>query len=90
MRGVRGGLDLGEKPLGADDRGQLGPQHFHRHLAVVLQVLRQVDGGHPALAELALEAVAVGKGGGEAVGWGGRHTQRCTAAGIPARRRYQK
>ena len=35
--------------------------------AVVLEVLREVDGGHAALSELALDAVAVGEGGAEAV-----------------------
>ena len=59
---VGGGLDLAQEPLGADDRGQLGPQHLDRDLAVVLEVLGEVDGGHAALAELALEAVAVGTG----------------------------
>ncbi len=46
--------DLGKEPLGADDRGQFGPQHLDRHAAVVPDVLRQVDGGHAALPELPL------------------------------------
>ena len=62
----RGGLDLPHEPLGAEDGGELGLQHLERHLAVVLQVLRQVDGGHAPLAQLPLDAVAVGQGGGEA------------------------
>ena len=66
MLEVGGGLDLTEEPLGADDRGQFGPQHLEGHLAVVLQVLRQVHRGHAAGAELPLDAVAVGEGGGEA------------------------
>ncbi len=37
-----------------------------RDLAIVLQVLGEVDGGHTAGAELALDAVAVGESGGEA------------------------
>ena len=63
---VGGGGDLAQEPLGADDRGQLRPEHLDRHLAVVLEVLRQVDGGHAAGAEFLLEAVAVGEGLGEA------------------------
>ena len=39
---------------------QLGVQDLDGDLAVVLQVLGEVDGGHAALAELAFEAVAVG------------------------------
>ena len=58
--------DLGEESLGADDRGQFRPQHLDRDAAVVPDVLGQVDGGHAALPELALEAVAVRQGLGEA------------------------
>ena len=45
---------------------QLGAQHLERDLAVVAQVVGQVDGGHAAGAELALDPVAVGEGGGQA------------------------
>ena len=61
MLEVGGGLDLGQEPLGADDRGQLGAQHLDRHLAVVLEVLGEVDRGHAAGAQLPLDAVAVGE-----------------------------
>ena len=60
-------LDLAQEPLGADDGGQLGPENLDRDLAVVLQVLGQIDRGHAALAELALDAVAAAEGGGERV-----------------------
>ena len=63
----RRGGDLLHEPLGAQDRGQFGLQDLERHLALVLEVLGQVDGGHAALAELPLDPVAVGEGGGEAV-----------------------
>ena len=62
------GLDLAQEPLGADHGRELGPEHLDRHPAIVLEVLGQVDGGHAALAELALEAVAVGEGVGQAAG----------------------
>ncbi len=55
------------KPLGTEYRGELRPQHLERHLAAMPDVLRQVDGGHPAVTEFPLDAVAVGEGGGE--GW---------------------
>ena len=61
-----GDLDLAGEPLGAERGGELGAEDLHRDLAVVLQVLGEVDGGHAALAELALDAVAVGEGGLEA------------------------
>ena len=59
----RDGLDLTQEALGADDGGQLGTQHLDGHLAPVLEVLGEVDRGHAALAQLALEAVAVGDQG---------------------------
>ena len=72
MLEIGGGLDLLEEPPGAEDGGQLGPQHLEGDLAVVAHVVRQVHRGHAALAQLPLDAVAVGEGGGEALG-GGRH-----------------
>ena len=63
-------LDFAEEPLGAEDRGELRPEHLDGDLAVVLEVRRQVDRGHPAVAELALEAVAVGERGGRRSGRG--------------------
>ena len=56
-----------QEPLGADDRGELGAQHLERDLAVVAQVVREVDGGHAARPELALDAVAVGQRRGQAL-----------------------
>jgi hypothetical protein len=50
--------DLGEKALRADDCGELGAQHLERDLAPVPEVIGQVDGGHAALAEFTLDAVA--------------------------------
>ena len=63
----RGGFDLLEESLGADHGRQFGPEHFDGHFPAVAEVVGQVDGGHPALAELALDPVAVGQGGSEAV-----------------------
>ncbi len=63
MLKVGGGLDLGEEPLGPNDSSQLGLQNLQRDLPLVLQVIRQVDRRHAALAQLALDGVAAGKGG---------------------------
>ncbi len=65
---VGDGLDLTQEPLGADDGRELGAQHLDGDLAVVLEVVGEVDGGHAALAELALDRVAVGQCDGQAVG----------------------
>ena len=59
-------LDLGQEPLGADHGRELGPEHLQGHPPGVADVLGQVDGGHAAGADLALEPVAVGQGGLEA------------------------
>ncbi len=60
MLEIGGGLDLGEEPLGADHRGQLGPEDLDGDLALVPEVVGEVDRGHAARPELALDAVAVG------------------------------
>ena len=65
MLQVGGGPDLAEEPLGADHGGELGAHELDGDLAVVPEVLREVDGRHAAGAELALDAVAVGQCRGE-------------------------
>ena len=69
----RGDPDLAGEPVGAEQRAELGPEHLDRHLAVVLEVVGQVDRGHAAAAELALEGVAAREGGGEDVELGRGH-----------------
>ena len=61
MLQVSGGLDLGQEPRGADDCGEFRAQDLDGDLAVVLEVVREVHGGHAASAELALDPVAVGQ-----------------------------
>ena len=56
-----GEADLALEPVGAERGGQLGVQHLERDRAVVLEVLGQVDRGHAAAPELAVERVAVGQ-----------------------------
>ena len=67
MLQVGGDLDLGQEPLAAEHGGELGVQHLDGDLAAVPQVLGEVDRGHAALADLALEAVPVGQRGLEPV-----------------------
>ncbi len=59
---VGGDLDLVQEPLGPDHRGQLGPQHLERDLAVVLHVVGQVDRGHAPGPQLPLDHVAIAQG----------------------------
>ena len=58
-------MDLAQEALGAERGGELGAEHLEGDLAVVLEVVGQVDRGHAAAPELALEHVAVAEGVGE-------------------------
>jgi hypothetical protein len=58
--------DLAAEALGAEGGGELGAEDLEGDSAVMLQVLGEVDGGHAALPELPLDAVALGEGGLEA------------------------
>jgi len=60
-----GDPDLAGEPFGAEQRAQLRPEDFERHLAVMLEVIGQIDGGHPAPPELPLHCVAARQSGGE-------------------------
>ena len=57
--------DLAEEPLGAERVGKFRVEDLDRHLTVVLEIVGEVDGGHAALAELALEQVTVAQSIGE-------------------------
>jgi hypothetical protein len=64
--------DLGEEPLGTDDRCELGAEHFDGHRPPVPEVAGKVHRRHPAPPELTLDAVAVAQSFNEA-GWRCRH-----------------
>ena len=65
MHQPRRDLDLAREAFGAHGGAEFRTQHLERHLAVVLEILGEVDRRHPPLAELALDPVAIGEGGGE-------------------------
>src|SRR5690349_25087421 len=65
------GPDLGEEPVGTDNGGKLGAQDLDGDFPVVPQVLGEIDGGHPALPELAVDGIAAGQGASEWQGVGG-------------------
>ncbi len=56
-------LDLAQEALGAERGGELGAEHLERDQPLVPQVAREIDRGHAALPELALDGVAVGQRG---------------------------
>lgn len=67
----RRGSDLGEKAFGAQHGAEVVVEHLDGHVARMAEVLGEIDRGHAALAELALDAVAIRDGGGKAAaGWG--------------------
>ena len=59
MLELRRKLDLAEEALGAERGGELGAEHLEGDQALVPQVAREIDRGHTALPELALDHVAV-------------------------------
>jgi hypothetical protein len=76
----RSDLDLAAEPLGAERRGNLGPQDLDRDLSAVLEILGEVHGRHATLAELPLDRIAVGEGGGES---GMRVSQWACSGSLP-------
>ncbi len=61
--------DLPREALGAERSGQLGAQHLHRDVAVVLEVAGEIDRRHPALPQLPLDRVTVGDGCPQSGNW---------------------
>jgi hypothetical protein len=47
--------DLAEEAIGTERLSQLGAKHLERYQAVVLEVTREIDCGHPAPAQLPLQ-----------------------------------
>ena len=61
------GRDLADKPLGAERGSEFGTEDLYGDLALVLQILGEIDRRHATGTKFALDGVAVGEGGGEAV-----------------------
>jgi len=61
VRETGGDLDLLQEPLGPEDGRELGMEDLDRHLAMVLQIICEIDGGHAPAAQLALGLVPPGK-----------------------------
>ena len=55
-----GDRDLAGEPFAADNGRELRPEHLQGDRTAVPEVVREVDCGHPAAAELALDRVTVG------------------------------
>jgi len=55
--------DFTEEPVREQGGGEFGAEKLERDLTVVLEVLGEVNCGHPAARKLTLDRVAVGEGG---------------------------
>ena len=86
MLQVGGGADFQQEAIGGQLRAYLRLEHLDRHLAVMLEVLGEVDRGHAAGAELPLDGVAVGEEGLEAFDGHRPASEPRDADGAPARR----
>jgi len=58
-------LDFAQKALSAERLREVGFEHLDRDLAIVLEVAREVHGGHATLPKFAFNAIAVGQHHGE-------------------------
>jgi hypothetical protein len=81
MLQVRRHLDLRQEPLGTDHGGQLRSKHLEGHLAVVLDVMGEIHGGHPAGPELVLDHVAIDDRNLESFGDSSHQSQRSLGPG---------
>ena len=71
-----GDPDLLEESLRSERGGELGAQDLERDGPIVPEVAGEIDGGHAAASELALDAIAIGQGGREEVGRLGQRGDR--------------
>ncbi len=69
-----------QKAVTAQCRRNLRPHDLDRDLAVVLEIVRQIDSRHATAADLAIDRVAVGKGGLEVLKLVGHMTQKMGSA----------
>ena len=60
-------LDLDDEAIEAQYRGELRPQDIARELAIVLEIVREIDRRHPARAQITVDAISIGERDGEPV-----------------------
>ena len=69
-----GDSDLAQKPVGAKRGRELGVKDLERDDAIVLGVLREIDRGHSATPQLAIDGVGRRKDLADALDWEGHMT----------------
>ena len=82
MLQASGDPDFLEESLRAERGRELGAQDLERDGPIVPEVAGEIDGGHAAASELALDAVAIGQGGREEVGRLGQRGDRRMPSGV--------
>lgn len=65
MLQVRGDADFAEEPIGAEHGAELGVEELDRHMSLVPDIIREIDGRHAAGANLAFDRVPVGESFGQ-------------------------
>ena len=73
-----GDPDLLEEPIRSERGGELGAQDLEGDGTVVPEIMCQIDDGHAAAAELAIDAIPIGQRGREGVVGVGRGGDGCT------------
>ena len=51
--------DLGQKSFGSESRAEIGMEHLYRDVAIVPDVMGDIHGGHAALSDFAVYAIAI-------------------------------
>jgi hypothetical protein len=69
-----GDLYFPQEPLRGESLGDPRAEYLDGYAAAVLEILGEIDGGHPARTELAFDAVAVGERSSELLLY--RHARR--------------
>ena len=77
---LSGDLDLTQEAIRAESCGEFGPQDLDGDLSLVPDVLSEVDSGHAALTEFALDAVPALEGRVQSIDWMG-HVNTCRSFG---------
>ncbi len=67
MMQLRRHPDLPQEPLPPQHLRQTGVEHFQRHIAVMLEVMGEINDRHAAVADLAPDGIAAVEGGRELV-----------------------
>ena len=59
MTETRRDVDLSAEPIGTDCQADFREQYLDRHIAVIANIVGEIDSGHPAPPDLAQDAIAL-------------------------------